>query len=219
MFNTFSARGARMRNRFLTLVLFSFSVVLLCGRNGLADCPPLQGATTHDQLISDDDDPGEFGAIAMDECGRFIVAWEDPSHDSGVPGLDEHIKVRTYAAAGTSLSGQILLSGYQDGFTSDGPQKHARPSIAMTPSGQVLVVAKSDCQDCRPDIGEWRLISMQFPFDSIPSQSLILAVPPESTAYDVVTFSAGIGDSLERAGWSDVGDVHAGLFIEAFRAK
>jgi subtilisin family serine protease len=78
----------------------------------------------------------EYPDVAMDANGNFVVVWD---HDAGV--VETYgVHMRHYDATGTPLTGDIIVNSTIDGI-------QQRPSIAMAPTGEYVIVWTSNHPD------------------------------------------------------------------------
>ena len=82
-------------------------------------------------------------AVAVEEDGDFIVVWESDG-SSGTDQNGDSIQLQRYASDGTALGDETQVNTYTTALQSD-------PSIAMSPSGDFLVVWDSRGSETDPD--------------------------------------------------------------------
>ncbi|MFH1419805.1 MAG: hypothetical protein ABII12_16145, partial [Planctomycetota bacterium] len=173
-----------------------------------ADCLDAPTQVT-EQLVSA---KGEASSVGMDQCGHFVVSWEEINPNPASP-LNKRVLVQQYEADAGALGGEVVLSAYNNDFSTNGPQAHFDASVAMSLAGDVRVDCIADCVDCRP-IVLFRIISAQFAFGSALTGSLML--PAEEHVQRPREPSVGIASSLTSSvTWSDVqpdSDGPLGLF-------
>src|SRR4030095_3815017 len=87
--------------------------------------------------------------VAVDSAGNFVVVWHSgPDLGSGQPAQDgDNLGVfgRRFAAGGNPLSAEFQVNQYTTGY-------QARPTVAMRPTGALIVVWAIPQCDPRGDV-------------------------------------------------------------------
>jgi hypothetical protein len=81
-------------------------------------------------------DDADHSSVGIDDAGNFVVAWEEKNVD----GSDTGIRLRRFDAAGSPLSGDVLVN-----LTTNKHQEY--PSVSMDSDGHFIVTWTSENQD------------------------------------------------------------------------
>jgi hypothetical protein len=169
------------------------------------------------------DDPAraEEGAVGVEGCGRFMIAWgvegyprdEDSNHDNSI--AIQRVLPNGVLDGGVEFLTKNAPFDPENGVFSDG-QPHLNPSVAVSPAGNVRVSWIASCFRCRTNeppvqdnvMGE--ALRADFTFDEAPA---ITPAPfPEPVDFDHRDVSAGTSDGVvARMSWSSQGEGLTGI--------
>lgn len=166
-----------------------------------------------------DPSSAEFGAVGVEGCGRFVVAWGVDAYSLDLENNHNHAVVIQRALPNGAFDGswQPLTANVPPPVSSVGVQTHLAPSIAMSPLGNVRVAWLASCPGCEihdPPVGPYDVIgeALSVDFAYLGSPSITVAPFPEPTNHRHYDPSAGRSDSgFARSIWTSDNEGDLGI--------
>lgn len=161
---------------------------------------------------------GRYGAVGVDGCGRFMVAWGvDGYPKDDVLNHGDSVVVQRILPTGVLSGGWQPLTADLPPPVSSLPQTHLFPSIAISPIGYVRVTWVASCPHCLthdPDSGPYNVSGILRSADYGYGDTPPITTPPypEPTDYNHRDPSAGRSDSgSARSIWTSDNEGDLGI--------